>query len=68
MLKCLEKDEVVHTLAEVHEGITEQHLGTRVLEINVLKDRYYWPTLVKDVIYANNIETCITRHHLSYTP
>lgn len=36
MLKCLKREEVVHTLAKVHEIIVRQHLGAWALAKKVL--------------------------------
>lgn len=47
-MKCLEKEEVAYTLVEMHEGIIGQHLGARAMANKVLKDGYYWMTIVHD--------------------
>lgn len=48
MLRFLWKEEGVYTLLEVHEGISVQHLGAIVLAKNILRARYFWPTMVRD--------------------
>ena len=35
-------------LREVHEGICDNHIGARALAGKVLRQRYYWPTILKE--------------------
>lgn len=47
-LKCLRPTEAEYALREVFEGICGQHLGGRNLAHKILRQGYYWPTLLKD--------------------
>ena len=38
-----------YLLREVHEGICGNHIGARALAGTVLRQGYYWPTILKDV-------------------
>ena len=46
-LRCLSHDEVDYVMREVHEGICENHSGTRSLEYKLIRAGYYWPTMLK---------------------
>ena len=41
-------NEAQEALAETHDGICEQHLGTKALAKKVLRAGYFWPTMLKD--------------------
>ena len=47
-LKCIAKEDTEYVLREVHEGICENHIGARTLARKVLRQGYYWPTMLKD--------------------
>lgn len=46
LLKCLEGEEAMYTLVEVHKGIVAQHLSYMALAKIVLMVRYYWSFMV----------------------
>ena len=48
ILKCIAKEDADYVLREVHEGVCGNHIGTRALAGKVLRQGYYWPTMVKD--------------------
>ena len=48
LLRCLEKDDVVHILTELHDGPSGGHLNGETTAHKVLRVVYYWPTLFKD--------------------
>ena len=47
-LKCITGDDTEYVLREVHEGICGNHIGARTLAGKVLRQGYYWPTMLKD--------------------
>ena len=47
-LKCITGEDTEYVLREVHEGICGNHIGARTLEGKVLRQGYYWPTILKD--------------------
>ncbi|XP_038719811.1 uncharacterized protein LOC120012457 [Tripterygium wilfordii] len=48
LLRCLSQDEAQYALAELHEGVCENHSGGRSLASKVMQTDYYWPTLPGD--------------------
>ena len=49
-LKCIAGEDTEYVLREVHEGIFGNHIGARTLAGKVLRQGYYWPTILKDAI------------------
>ena len=47
-LKCIAGKDTEYVLREVHEGICENHIGAWALAGKVLRQGYYWPTILKD--------------------
>ena len=47
-LKCIAGEDTEYVLREVHEGICRNHIGARALAGKVLRQGYYWPTILKD--------------------
>ena len=47
-LKCIVGEDTEYVLREVHEGICGNHIGARTLAGKVLRQGYYWPTILKD--------------------
>ena len=48
ILKCIAGKDIEYVLREVHEGICGNHIGARALVGNVLRQGYYWSTILKD--------------------
>ena len=48
ILKCIAGKDTEYVLTEVHEGICGNHIGARALAGKVLRQGYYWPTILKD--------------------
>jgi len=44
-LRCLGPEEAKYVMREVHEGICRNHLGARSLVHELIRARYYWPTM-----------------------
>ena len=49
ILKCIAGKDIEYVLRDVHEGICGNHIGARALAGKVLRQGYYWPTILKDV-------------------
>ena len=47
-LKCIAGEDTKYVLREVQEGICGNHIRTRALAGKVLRQGYYWPTILKD--------------------
>ncbi|KAK3037300.1 hypothetical protein RJ639_032062 [Escallonia herrerae] len=68
-LRCLRPSESVYALQEVHEGICGQHLEGRTLAQKILRQRYYWPTMMKDAIeFTRRCDKCQKFTPISHTP
>ena len=48
VLKCIAGKDTEYVLRAVHEGICGNHIGARALAGKVLRQGYYWPTILKD--------------------
>ena len=48
ILKCIAGKNTEYVLREVHEGVCGNHIGTRALAGKVLRQGYYWPTILRD--------------------
>ena len=58
-LKCLGPDISRKVLEEVHEGVCASHVGARTLAQKILRQGYYWPTVMKDAeAYVSKCERC----------
>ena len=47
-LKCIAGKNIEYVLREVHEGVCENHIGALALAGKVLRQGYYWPTILRD--------------------
>ena len=48
LLKCVGKEDADYVLRKVHEGICGNHIGAQTLAGTVLRQGYYWPTMLID--------------------
>ena len=48
ILKCIAGKNTEYVLREVHEGICRNHIGAWAFAGKVLRQGYYWPTILKD--------------------
>ena len=48
ILKCIARKDADYALREVHEGVRGNHIGVRTLAGKVLRQGYYWPTMLRD--------------------
>ena len=49
ILKCIAGKDTEYVLRKVHEGICRNHIRARALAGKVLRQGYYWPTILRDV-------------------
>ena len=58
-LRCLDHAEALYVLAELHEGVCENHSGGRSLVHRAHSQGYYWPMMKKDVAaYVKKCDKC----------
>ena len=48
ILKCIARENADYVLRKVHEGVCGNHIGARALAGKVLRQGYYWPTMLRD--------------------
>ena len=48
ILKCIAGEDTDYVLREVHEGVCGNHIRARALAGKVLRQGYYWPTMLRD--------------------
>ena len=49
-LRCLDSEEGMYVLREIHEGVCGNHSGPRSLVWKVVRVGYFWPNMQKDVV------------------
>ena len=69
ILKCIAGGDTYHVLREVHEGMCGNHIGARALAGKVLRQGYYWPTMLKDPIeLVRKCKVCQEHAKISHLP
>ena len=72
ILKCIAGKDADYVLWEVHEGVCRNHIGARALAGKVLRQGYYWLTLLRDatdlVRKCNIFQEHAKISHLPYEP
>ena len=69
ILKCIGKEDANYVLREVHEGICGNHIGARTLAAKILRQGYYWPTMIKDATeLVKKCKTCQKHAQISHLP
>jgi hypothetical protein len=59
LLRCISKEEGQQILSEVHVGVCGGHIGARVLAAKVLRQSFYWPTMIDDATkLVSTYEAC----------
>ncbi|KAL5582473.1 hypothetical protein UlMin_014915 [Ulmus minor] len=48
LLKCITADQGLYVMQEIHEGVCGNHAGKRSLLHKIVRQGYYWPSMVKD--------------------
>ena len=66
ILKCIAGKDIEYVLREVHEGICGNHIGAQALAGKVLRQGYYWPTILKDA--TSLVKKCrICKEHAKFS-
>ena len=69
ILKCVGKEDANYILREVHEGICGNHIGAQTLARKTLRQRYYWPTMLKDATeLVKKCKACQEHAKISHLP
>ena len=69
LLKCVGKEDADYVLREVHEGICGNHIRAQTLVEKVLRQGYYWPTMLKDAIeLVRRCKICQEHAKISHLP
>ena len=69
ILKCVAKEDADYVLREVHEGVCGNHIRAWVLAGKVLRQGYYWPTMLRDAIeLVRKCKVCQERAKIPHLP
>ena len=69
ILKCIEGRDADYVLKEVHEGVCGNHIGARTLAGKVLRQGYYWPTMLRDATdLVRKCKICQEHANISHFP
>ena len=50
ILKCVDPEEGIYILWEIHDGICGNHAGGQSLAYKALRQEYFWPTMKTDAM------------------
>ena len=69
LLKCIGKEDANYVLREVHEGVCDNHIGARTLARKILRQAYYWPTMLKEATeLVRKCKICQEHAKISHLP
>ena len=69
ILKCIAGKDTNYVLREVHEGVCGNHIGARALAGKVLRQGYYWPTMLRDATdLVRKCKICQEHAKISHLP
>ena len=69
ILKCIKGKDADYVLREVHEGVYGNHIGARALARKVLRQGYYWPTMLRYAIdLVRKCQICQEHAKISHLP
>ena len=69
ILKCIAKEDANYMLMEAHEGVCGNHIGARALAGKVLRQGYYWPTVLRDATeLVRKCKVCQEHAKISHLP
>ena len=69
ILKCIAGKDTEFVLREVHEGICGNHIGAQALAGKVLRQGYYWPTILRDATeLVKKCKICQEHAKISHLP
>ena len=67
--KCIEGRDADYVLKEVHEGVCGNHIGARALAGKVLRQGYYWSTILRDATdLVKKCKICQEHAKISHLP
>ena len=69
ILKCIAGKDADYKLRKVHEGVCRNHIGARALAWKALRQGYYYPTMLKDMIeLVRKCKVCQEHAKISHLP
>ena len=69
ILKCIAGEDADYVLREVHEGVCGNHIRARALVEKVLRQGYYWPTMLRDATeLVRKCKVCQEHTKISHLP
>ena len=69
ILKCIAGGDVDYVVREVHEGVCGNHIRARALVGKVLRQGYYWPTMLRDATeLVRKCKVCQEHAKISHLP
>ena len=69
ILKCIAKEDADYMLREVHEGVCGNHIEAQALAGKVLRQGYYWPTMLRDATeLVRKSKVCQEHAKVSHLP
>ena len=69
IFKCIAGKDADYVLREVHECVCGNHIGARALVGKVLRQEYYWPTMLRDATDpVRKCKTCQEHAKISHLP
>ena len=68
-LNCIAGEDADYVLRKVHEGVCGNHIGARALAGKVLRQGYYWPTMLRDATeLVRKCKVCQEHAKISHLP
>ena len=68
-LRCLEQNQALEVLKDIHEGDCGNHTGGRALVSKILRTGYYWPTMRKDAMtFSQKCDACQRHSNILHQP
>ena len=69
ILKCIAREDANYMLREVHEGVCGNHIGAQALAGKVLRQGYYWPTMLREATeLVRKCKVCQEHAKISHLP
>lgn len=69
MLQCIGKYAITLVFAKVHQAAYDNHIGDKAVAHKLLREGYYWPTLLKENVYfVKKCDQCQRHAALHHTP
>ena len=69
ILKCIARKDTDYVIREVHEGVCGNHIGALALAGKILRQGYYWPTILRDATdLVRRCKICQEHAKISHLP